>query len=70
MSRFAKQTKQQIRERLETERKDLALHENRMQQLATNPIVYEFIKVQFRANDCLTEIKHLEDQLNDPRRPD
>ena len=70
MSRFAKQTKQQIRERLETERKDLATYENRMQQLAPHPFVRDYIKAQFRANDCLAEIKHLEDQLNDPRRPD
>jgi hypothetical protein len=70
MSRFAKLTKAQIRERLEIERKNLKAYQNRLNQLAPNAWVHEYIMTSRKEADAQAEILHLESMLNDPMRGD
>lgn len=67
MSRFQKMTRQQIREKIEAEQKELQKHQNRMRQLAPHPFVHEYIVIRLKADDCMEEIAHLKAQLENVR---
>jgi len=70
MTRFEKPTKEQIREKIEVERKALKKHQDRMQQLAPHSFVHEYIVNCRKADDCQAEILHLEAQLGETYQPD